>query len=42
MFLQRSIEIEAAPNGFVDVEVSFTGDKTMRRVYMTKNVYSDN
>lgn len=38
---ERTIEIAAEPNSLVEVDVSFTGDKAMRRIYMTKNVYSE-
>lgn len=39
---ERSIEIVATPSSLVKVKVNFTGDKKMRRIYMTKNVYSSN
>ncbi len=38
---ERSVDIIANANSLVKVQVNFTGDKKMRRIYMTKNVYSD-
>ena len=38
---ERSISVTAAPNSTVSVTANFTGDKTMRRVYTTKNTFSD-
>lgn len=35
---KRSIEIEAKPGATVKVKTTFTGDKNMYRLYMTKNV----
>ncbi|CAA0148961.1 Probable lipoprotein precursor [Tenacibaculum maritimum] len=37
---ERSIDIVAQAGSTVKVKVSFTGDKKMRRIYMTKNVFS--
>jgi len=39
---ERTVDIAAEPNSTVDVTVSYTGDKAMRRIYMTKNVFSSN
>jgi len=36
---ERTIEIATEPNTTVEVDVNYTGDKTMRRIYITKNVF---
>lgn len=38
---ERSLSLNAAANSTVKVKVNFTGDKTMRRIYTTKNTFSD-
>lgn len=40
--LDRNIEIEATANSLVPVRVDYTGDKKMRRMYITKNDFSNN
>lgn len=37
---ERSVEIVAEANSLVQVKVSFTGDNKMRRIYLTKNIFS--
>ena len=38
---ERVLEVVAEANSLVKVKVSFTGDLKMRRIYMTKNIFSD-
>ncbi|TCI92310.1 hypothetical protein [Tenacibaculum sp. M341] len=38
----RSVEIVAAANDLVTVRVNYTGDKKMRRAYITRNDFSNN
>ena len=39
---ERNVQATAAAGGTITVNANFTGEKTMRRLYMTKNNFSEN